>query len=135
MNIKGFNDLKGMMDTYKQMLGESAEKCPECGKSPCVCEQEIPEEIAKEDASDFIVAASAAKKAGKKKFTFGGKEYPVTIKTDVKTEEFKTCEGCKTESKCMAESKCMGKSESSDEQDELKTKKKGAVEINPDKEI
>jgi len=46
----------------------------------------IPEEIAKEDASDFTVAASAAKKAGKKKFTFGGKEYPVTIKTDIKTE-------------------------------------------------
>lgn len=52
-------------------------------------EDVIPEEITKEDASDFIVAASAAKKAGKKKFTFGGKEYPVTIKTDIKTETVK----------------------------------------------
>ena len=48
---------------------------------------ELPEEITDEDASDFVVAAAAAKKAGKKKFSFGGKEYPVTIKTDIKTEE------------------------------------------------
>lgn len=49
----------------------------------------IPEEITKEDASDFTVAASAAKKAGKKTFKFGGKEFPVTIKTDIKTESSK----------------------------------------------
>jgi hypothetical protein len=48
---------------------------------------ELPEEITDEDAGDFVVAAAAAKKAGKKKFSFGGKEYPVTIKTDIKTEE------------------------------------------------
>lgn len=71
---------------------------------------ELPEEITDEDASDFVVAAAAAKKAGKKKFSFGGKEYPVTIKTDIKTEEFKTCADCKTEEKCMAEGKCLGKS-------------------------
>jgi plasmid maintenance system antidote protein VapI len=47
----------------------------------------IPEDIANEDQSDFVVAAAAAKKAGKKKFSFGGKEWPVTIKTDIKTEE------------------------------------------------
>lgn len=46
----------------------------------------IPEEITKEDQSDFVVAAAAAKKAGKKKFTFQGKEFPVTIKTDIQTE-------------------------------------------------
>jgi hypothetical protein len=48
---------------------------------------ELPEEITDEDAGDFVVAAAAAKKAGKKKFKFGGKEYPVTIKTDIKSEE------------------------------------------------
>lgn len=65
-------------------------ECPRCGQ---VHEEgECPEMkmseagIKDEDAGDFIVAASAAKKAGKKKFKFGGKEYPVTIKTDIKTE-------------------------------------------------
>jgi len=48
---------------------------------------ELPEEVTDEDAGDFVVAAAAAKKAGKKKFKFGGKEYPVTIKTDIKSEE------------------------------------------------
>ena len=39
----------------------------------------IPEEILDDDVADFIGAASAAKAAGKKKFKFGDKEYPVTI--------------------------------------------------------
>ena len=56
---------------------------------------ELPEEITDEDAGDFVVAAAAAKKAGKKKFTFGGKEYPVTIKTDIKTEEVELDEAMK----------------------------------------
>ena len=47
----------------------------------------IPEDVTKEDQSDFVVAAAAAKKAGKKKFTFKGKEFPVTIKADIPTEE------------------------------------------------
>jgi hypothetical protein len=38
--------------------------------------------IKHEDQGDFTYAAAAAKKDGKKKFTFQGKEYPVTIKTD-----------------------------------------------------
>ena len=46
----------------------------------------VPEEIADEDAAEFITKAAAAKKAGKKSFTLGGKTYPVTIKTDVPTE-------------------------------------------------
>lgn len=98
-------------------------------------EFEIPEEVAKEDVGDFVVAASAAKKAGKKEFEFGGKKFPVTIKKAVNTEEvaeeFKTCSGCKTEEKCMAESKCMGKSESEDKED---GKKKNEIEINPELE-
>jgi len=39
--------------------------------------------LEKEGAAEFMAAASAAKKAGKKKFTFGGKEHPVTIKTHI----------------------------------------------------
>ena len=39
--------------------------------------------ISKEGAAEFMAAASAAKREGKKKFKFGGKEYPVTIKVDI----------------------------------------------------
>jgi hypothetical protein len=46
----------------------------------------VPEEISNEDAAEFITKAAAAKKAGKKSFTLGGKKYPVTIKTDIPTE-------------------------------------------------
>ena len=41
------------------------------------------ESLEKEGAAEFMAAASAAKKEGKKKFKFGGKEYPVTIKVDI----------------------------------------------------
>ena len=43
----------------------------------------VPEGVNKEDAASFMAAASAAKREGKKKFKFGGKEYPVTIKVDI----------------------------------------------------
>ena len=141
-NINEFRKLGAVAQAYRDMLEAATPKkesmCEQCGESPCVCEQyeeiEIPEGVAKEDASDFVVAASKAKEAGKKEFEFGGKKYPVTIKTAVKTEEFETCDNCKTESKCMAEGKCMGKSESAENEDEktLNTKQKGAVTINPD---
>jgi|TARA_R110000822_G_scaffold10824_2_gene40535 hypothetical protein len=45
------------------------------------------EAFEKEDASDFCLAAAVAKKEGKKKFIFAGKEYPVTIKTDIAVKE------------------------------------------------
>ena len=41
------------------------------------------EDLEIEGAAEFMAAASAAKKEGKKKFKFGGKEYPVTIKVDI----------------------------------------------------
>ena len=41
------------------------------------------EALEKEGAAEFMAAASAAKRDGKKKFKFGGKEYPVTIKVDI----------------------------------------------------
>jgi hypothetical protein len=88
--------------------GKDGKEVPNC--VPMDEAFELPEELADEDVGDFVVAAAAAKKAGKKKFKFAGKEFPVTIKTDIKTEEFETCSGCKTEEKCMAEGKCLGKS-------------------------
>jgi len=55
------------------------------------------EAIEKEGAAEFMAAASAAKKEGKKKFKFGGKEYPVTIKVDIPlaNEEIELGEGFK----------------------------------------
>lgn len=133
-NINEFKKMKGLIEAYSSMTEGYKKKkmkeemCDKCGEEPCVCEAyeeiEIPEGVAKEDASDFVVAASAAKKEGKKKFTFGGKEYPVTIKTDVKVEEFTPCKDCDTQAECMKESKCM-KTESDD-------KSNDNVEVNPE---
>lgn len=84
---------KALADIAESIM-EGKVMCEACGKmhaeGACSMNEkdiELPEEITDEDAGDFVVAASAAKKAGKKKFKFGGKEYPVTIKTDIKTEE------------------------------------------------
>lgn len=87
---------------------------------------EIPEEITKEDGNDFVVAASAAKKAGKKTFKFGGKEYPVTIKTDVPTEEKDEEEV--TEAKKVKEEDEEGKADNKIEIDpEMETEEKEEV--------
>ena len=48
--------------------------------------EEIAATMSKEDASNFMGAAAAAKKAGKKEFEFGGKTYPVRISKDVADE-------------------------------------------------
>ena len=37
----------------------------------------VPEAILDDDVADFMGAAAAAKKAGKKEFEFGGKKYKV----------------------------------------------------------
>ena len=42
----------------------------------------VPESIADEDVADFMGAAAAAAKAGKKDFKFGDKTYKVTMKKD-----------------------------------------------------
>ena len=42
----------------------------------------IPEEIPANERTAFHGAAAAAAKAGKKKFNFGGKTHPVTMKKD-----------------------------------------------------
>ena len=53
----------------------------------------VPEGIEKEAVAHFMGAAAAAHKAGQKKFSFGGKTYPVQIKPhiahQVNKEEFK----------------------------------------------
>ena len=54
---------------------------------PDIEEAKIPEGLSKEGAAEFMAAASAAKKAGKKTFKFGDKEYPVTIKVDIPTSK------------------------------------------------
>mgnify|MGYP001234294729 CR=1 FL=1 len=63
------------------------EHCGECGAMDHIEEVRMPEGLNKEGAAEFMAAASAAKKQGKKKFKFGGEEYPVTIKIDIPTEE------------------------------------------------
>ena len=70
------------------------EHCGECEES--IEEVRMPEGLNKEGAAEFMAAASAAKKQGKKKFKFGDKEYPVTIKIDIPTEETDVDEKMKT---------------------------------------
>jgi len=43
----------------------------------------VPEDIEKEGVAHFMGAAAAAHKAGQKKFSFGGKTYPVKIKPHI----------------------------------------------------
>ena len=52
---------------------------------PDIEETKIPEGLSKEGCR--IHGASGAKKAGKKTFKFGDKEYPVTIKVDIPTSK------------------------------------------------
>jgi hypothetical protein len=56
----------------------------------------VPEAIADEDVADFMGAAAAAAKAGKKEFKFGDKTYKVTMKksTADAIDEAGICEKC-----------------------------------------
>jgi len=57
----------------------------------------VPEAIADEDVADFMGAAAAAAKAGKKEFKFGDKTYKVTMKkstVDAINDEANLCEKC-----------------------------------------
>jgi len=56
----------------------------------------VPEAIADEDVADFMGAAAAAAKAGKKEFKFGDKTYKVTMKkkTADAIGEASMCEQC-----------------------------------------
>ena len=60
-------------------------------------EEWVPEAIADEDVADFMGAAAAAAKAGKKEFKFGDKTYKVTMKkstVDAINDEANLCEKC-----------------------------------------
>jgi hypothetical protein len=73
---KSRKDLK-MGDKWKKSMGVSEEVDGE------YTSYWMPEGLSKEGAAEFMAAASAAKRDGKKKFKFGDKEYPVTIKVDI----------------------------------------------------
>ena len=83
--------LKGFKEALKRLTYEKLKKMRETAKIEEVEFEEegeytsywMPEGLSKEGAGHFMAAASAAKKDGKKKFKFGGKEYPVTIKVDI----------------------------------------------------
>ena len=71
---------KGFREALKRLTYAKLEKMKDEAQKE---ELEMPEGLSKEGAAEFMAAASAAKKEGKKKFKFGGKEYPVTIKVDI----------------------------------------------------
>jgi len=57
----------------------------------------VPEAVADEDVADFMGAAAAAAKAGKKEFKFGDKTYKVTMKkstADKIEDAVEVCEKC-----------------------------------------
>ena len=57
----------------------------------------VPESIADEDVADFMGAAAAAAKAGKKEFKFGDKTYKVTMKKSTANaieDAVEICEKC-----------------------------------------
>jgi len=66
---------KGFKEALKRLTYEKLKQLKD--------EAQIPEGLNKEDAASFMAAASTAKREGKKKFKFGDKEYPVTIKVDI----------------------------------------------------
>ena len=90
--------------------------------------ENIPEEILDDDVADFIGAASKAAAAGKKKFKFGDKEYPVTIKKSTADKVSKKMDEAvkKEEDEEPADDK-----KAKDKKDE-KNGKKEPIEIDPE---
>jgi len=96
--------LKGFKEALKRLTYEKIKAMKEKEEVEIDETIEVPEGLSKEDAAAFMAAASAAKRAGKKKFKLGGKEYPVTIKVnipskkneDLTTEEIAVDEARKT---------------------------------------
>ena len=72
---------------FKQMKEKAKKENKEIWRKSLLGEEHtsywMPEGLSKEGAAEFMAAASAAKRDGKKKFKFGDKEYPVTIKVDI----------------------------------------------------
>ena len=82
MRIKNKKTLKIMKSKKRQMIGQPYNEETELEEAHCSSKRMKKEGITDEDVAQFIGAASAAKKAGKKNFSFGGKTYPVTISGD-----------------------------------------------------
>ena len=95
------------MDKINQSLAQAYRSMYEAKK---VVERAkwVPEDITDEGAAEFMGAAAAAAKAGKKEFKFGDKTYKVTMKksTADKIDEAGMCEKCGKvhEGSCMKES-------------------------------
>lgn len=100
--IKVGGETYNVEESYKQL--EEEEMCSECGDGPMEEDYEMGESNA------FIVAADAARDAGKKEFEFpkgSGEMHKVTIKQDIDIEEgeMKTCDSC---GESVEDCKCEG---------------------------
>jgi len=84
------------MDTINKTLAQAYLDMYETKEVKTERKSWVPEAIADEDVADFMGAAAAAAKAGKKEFKFGDKTYKVTMKksTADAIEEAVVCEEC-----------------------------------------
>jgi ribosomal protein S6E (S10) len=97
------------MDTINKTLAQAYIAMYETKEVKTERKSWVPEAIADEDVADFMGAAAAAAKAGKKEFKFGDKTYKVTMKKDTVdaiSDEAEVCEKCGKvhEGSCMKES-------------------------------
>lgn len=85
------------MDTINKTLAQAYLDMYETKEVKTERKSWVPEAIADEDVADFMGAAAAAAKAGKKEFKFGDKTYKVTMKKDTVaaiSDEATVCEEC-----------------------------------------
>ena len=85
------------MDKINKSLAQAYMNMYEAKKEQIERKSWVPEAIADEDVADFMGAAAAAAKAGKKEFKFGDKTYKVTMKkstVDAINDEANLCEKC-----------------------------------------
>lgn len=85
------------MDKINQSIAQAYFSMYEAKKPQVERKAWVPEAIADEDVADFMGAAAAAAKAGKKEFKFGDKTYKVTMKKDTAKaidDATEVCEEC-----------------------------------------
>jgi hypothetical protein len=87
-----FNGESYNLDEYWKQLEEEEKQCDECGQGYMEEESDV------EESNAFVLAADAAKDAGKDEFEFpkgSGKMHKVTIEKDIEVnEEKQTCSEC-----------------------------------------
>lgn len=99
-----YNNSKDVLNAIKAVVAEDRQKYVEEKTSlegrlqieemkKMKMEYVVPEEIEKEGVAHFMGAAAAAHKAGKKQFAFGGKTYPVKIKSHIAKQVNETLKG------------------------------------------